>query len=210
MKRSVFLSLLGLGLALSTTPAVAGLIIRGGGLVYDSAQNITWLQDTNLGGAGRTWVEALAWADSLVYQGYDDWRLPSSPATAQGFLNEGELGHLYSTTLGNVAGGPLANTGPFVGFPSPAVFWLDAPPIHAGSAWNFEFYRGMQNASSDTNSWYAWAVRDGDSHPTAVPEIATGGLGSSIALIASFCALLRRHATPRRNAPGPRRGSMGR
>lgn len=152
--------------------ANAILIDRGGGLIFDTDLGITWLEDTNVVGFGMTWDDAIAWADAFVYQGYDDWRLPTSPATTQGFINEGEMGHLYYTTLGNPAGGPLTHTGPFVNFPPTEVFWLSATPLHPGSAWNFEFYRGFQNASSsDFNSWYAWPVREGDSAP--VPEPAT-------------------------------------
>ena len=156
---------------------------RGGGLIFDDVLNITWLQDTNIAGFGMTWHVAMAWADAFEYQGYDDWRLPTSPATAQGFINEGEMGHLYYTTLGNPSGGPLTQTGPFLNFPSTEIFWLSATPLFDGSAWNFEFYRGMQNASSSYfNSWYAWPVRDGDVEVIPVPSaVLLGTLGLSLA-----------------------------
>lgn len=82
------------GLALSGT-AQAALIDRGGGLIYDTLLDITWLQNT-LYGAGSsyessgspfgtmTWANAVAWADTLVYHDsvrnvdYSDWRLPST------------------------------------------------------------------------------------------------------------------------------------
>lgn len=154
----------------------ATLIDRGGGMIYDDVLNVTWLQNTNIAGHGMTWDAAMNWVDNFSYQGYDDWRLPTSPATRQGFINEGELGHLYYTTLENPAYGPLTNTGPFENLPSTAVFWLSSTPLYPGSAWNFEFYRGMQNASSsDFNNWYVWAVRDGDvrCQPAPVPEPST-------------------------------------
>src|SRR4029077_3619383 len=132
------------------------------GLIYDSDLNITWLQNANPAGVGMSWNDATAWVDAFVYAGFDDWRLPNSPATTSGFINEGELGHLYYTTLGDPAVGPLENIGPFVNVPSTAVFWLSSTPLHAGSAWGFEFYRGMQNASADINPWYVWPVRNGD------------------------------------------------
>ena len=69
--------------------AGAGLIDRGGGLIYDDVLNITWLQDANYAQTsgydadGRmTWDAAVAWADQLSYYDtvrgvtYDDWRLP--------------------------------------------------------------------------------------------------------------------------------------
>ena len=87
----------------------AALIDRGGGLIYDSDQNITWLQDANYGEGssyddgnsssdGRmTWDNAVDWADDLEY--YDsvrnvtwtEWRLPTSGTTV-GQYNEGEMG----------------------------------------------------------------------------------------------------------------------
>ena len=163
--------------------ARALLIDRGTGLIYDTEQDITWLQDTNLAGSGMIWTDALDWADQLAFAGHTDWRLPTSPATAQGFINEGEMGFLYYTQLGNLAGDPDPNTGPFVNFPGTAVFWLDAEPLSPLSAWNFEFHRnvggGFQNASSRNIHWFAWAVHDGDIG-TPIPEPSTAlliGLG---------------------------------
>lgn len=74
-------------------PAGATLIDRGGGLIYDSDLNITWLQDAdhaNTGGSARatggrmTWDQAVAWAEGLSYRDavrgrvWNDWRLPAT------------------------------------------------------------------------------------------------------------------------------------
>lgn len=83
--------------------AGAGLIDRGGGLIYDDVLNITWLQDANYaftsgyaaanlendGGyddiladgrmgwdAAKTWAANLTYYDSVRGVTYDDWRLP--------------------------------------------------------------------------------------------------------------------------------------
>ena len=60
----------------------AALIDRGNGLIYDTVLDVTWAQDLDLSrtftGVGIfNWRGAKAWADQLVYQGYDDWRLPT-------------------------------------------------------------------------------------------------------------------------------------
>jgi hypothetical protein len=80
-----------------TGAAHAALIDRGGGMIYDTTRNITWLANmnyaftsgyaaTNVGGAGSNeiradgrmgWDAAVAWAGQLVYGGFDDWRLPT-------------------------------------------------------------------------------------------------------------------------------------
>ena len=79
--------------------AQAALFDRGGGLVYDDVLNITWLQDANYAKTSKvhfngqmTWVQANAWAESLVYHDsvrnvdYSDWRLPGvSPINGSAF-----------------------------------------------------------------------------------------------------------------------------
>ena len=59
-------------------PVQANLTDRGSGLIYDDDLNITWLQDANLSGATMSWHAATSWADTLVFHGFDDWRLPVS------------------------------------------------------------------------------------------------------------------------------------
>lgn len=108
--------------------AGAGLIDRGGGLIYDNVLNITWLQDANYaltsgyvaanlesdGGFddvfsdGRMgWDAAVAWADQLVYGGYDDWRLPTIVDTgvlgAQCTYNGTDCGYNVATSASELA-----------------------------------------------------------------------------------------------------------
>jgi len=48
---------------------------NGNGTVTDQATGLMWMQDDN--GEGLNWQEALAYAESFVYGGYSDWRLPN-------------------------------------------------------------------------------------------------------------------------------------
>ena len=80
--------------------AQSALVNRGGGMIYDTTANLTWLADMNYaytsgyaasgvapGSAydentiwtdGRMgWAAAKNWADNLVYGGFSDWRLPT-------------------------------------------------------------------------------------------------------------------------------------
>ncbi|MFC1862902.1 DUF1566 domain-containing protein [Thermodesulfobacteriota bacterium] len=124
----------------------AFLIDRGGSLIYDSDQDITWLQDANYAQTSgydtdglMTWDNAVAWADNLVYGGFDDWRLPTTVdaqldpstggigydgTTADGWnITSSEMGYLYYINLENkgiynTEGNyqpdyGLINTGPF-------------------------------------------------------------------------------------------------
>jgi hypothetical protein len=80
--------------------AQAALVNRGGGMVYDTTLNLTWLADMNYAKTsgyaasgvapgsvydtntiwtdGRMgWGAANTWANNLSYGGFDDWRLPT-------------------------------------------------------------------------------------------------------------------------------------
>jgi hypothetical protein len=105
-----------------TASASAALYDRGNGMIYDSAQNITWMQDANYADTSGYQVygwmrqpQAQYWVDHLVYGGFTDWRLPSANALSQngyycisndgscdfGYNNtRGEMGHLFHE-LGN-------------------------------------------------------------------------------------------------------------
>lgn len=64
--------------------ARAVLIDRGGGLIYDTELNVTWLQDTNYANGSMNWSQAVAWTENLSYYDsvrkvvYNDWRLPTT------------------------------------------------------------------------------------------------------------------------------------
>ena len=80
----------------ASSAAQASLIDRGGGLIYDTDRNITWLANANYGAGssydtadghndGRMrWQNAMDWAANLSYYDsvrnvtYDDWRLPTT------------------------------------------------------------------------------------------------------------------------------------
>ncbi len=62
----------------------AKLINRGGGMIFDTVLNITWLQDANYAKTSgyspfglMSFDDANTWANNLNYGGYDDWRLPT-------------------------------------------------------------------------------------------------------------------------------------
>ncbi|MEQ1802479.1 MAG: DUF1566 domain-containing protein [Gammaproteobacteria bacterium] len=156
-----------------------------------------------LGSPGRmVWTTANTWIAAMNSDGYlgvREWRLPSVVDTGSlgcdfgyagtdcGFNVDSvssELGHLYYTTLGNIAsfntsgvqqpclGGPapypsycLSNAGPFSSLLSlqPGQWWSGteyAPD--SSTAWRFYLYDGSQGNDSKGAGYYAWAVTDGD------------------------------------------------
>jgi hypothetical protein len=77
MKRSrIFSTLCCCVFTLITTSSSAELIDRGGGLIYDSDQNLTWAQDARM--FSGKWDDAMTWAEDLVLGGVDGWRLPTT------------------------------------------------------------------------------------------------------------------------------------
>jgi hypothetical protein len=148
----------------------AVLIDRGDGLIYDSEQDITWLQDANLIGGFSSWVHASFWADNLIYQGFDDWRLYNAdPSCGLGpSCTTNELGYLYYNYFGLTEGDgiPAITTNPnFALFANilNAPYWsgtIDA--VDPSLAWSFNLSNGLQETYSLGRSGLAWAVRDGD------------------------------------------------
>lgn len=118
--------------ALLAMPARAELFDRGGGLIYDSTLNITWLANA-LPGFGSAqdlsdgqpwgdmrWPDAVqfaanySFADSVRHVTWDDWRLPkASPACGANAYNctANEMGHLFYVDFKGTKG--YAWTSPF-------------------------------------------------------------------------------------------------
>jgi hypothetical protein len=85
------------------------------------------------------------------------------------------MGHLYYTELGNLALGPLTNTGPFSNVVL-SNYWSGTEDAAdpANNAWAFSFFTGGQPTPIYKNvQSYAWAVHSGDVGPAAVPEPGT-------------------------------------
>jgi hypothetical protein len=131
LRNGVLVCLLAVLCLASTT--YASLVDRGGGMIYDSDLNITWLQDANYAftsgafdwvnwysnNGALYWTDANSWAENLTYGGYSDWRLPTMPIPSNattGYNGSAinELDHLYYVELGNDGNGDFFNTGLFI------------------------------------------------------------------------------------------------
>jgi hypothetical protein len=174
-----------------TATTHAALVARGGGMVYDTTLNVTWLADWNLAKSSgydadgaMDWASAKSWADNLVYGGFDDWRLPSalsadgSGACGPAFDCTSELGHIFYANWGASSGQDYfqgSNTANLALFGNVQfAYWTGteyAPDT--SSAWFFYEVStgGFQTYVSKQPELYAVAVRIGD-----VPEPPTAAL----------------------------------
>jgi hypothetical protein len=185
MKRIFFLMTLLAMMYGLTLPAYATLIDRGGGFIFDTDLNITWMQDANYaatsefvppGGGGAlpgqmNWNAANNWAQTLNYGGVSEWRLPDETRAVGGY--QGEMAHLFFATLENSPYGTF-NSGPFINIQPGTVlgvkdeYWY-ATELVPGIPWKFSFLSGENGQNFETDDFvYAWAVHDGDI--AAVPE----------------------------------------
>lgn len=177
--------------ALAMGNAQAALFDRGGGMIYDDALNITWLQDANYARTSGydsdgavNWEAANDWADGLSYGGYNDWRLPSalhqdgSNPTSGCCDTKSELGHMiFNNFGGTLYFGKLLtpNTVNLALFSNlqQYVYWSGTgnTPKGDGYKWTFYVHDGFQAGWIMRNEAYAWAVRDGDvAAPIPEPE----------------------------------------
>lgn len=120
MKLVIPLLLLLASLPVQPPAAHALLIDRGGGLIYDTERDLTWLREMNyahVSGWSETgcldWYQATSWTEGLVYGGFDDWRLPSILDLAgEVSLTDHELARVFFDELGNTSTSH-SNYGPF-------------------------------------------------------------------------------------------------
>lgn len=151
------LALAALVMVLPPRDARAALIDYGGGLVYDSVQDLTWLDPsfaqpphTSMMGdplsCGSdpcdwyyTWAGATAWVGALSYEGYDDWRLPSTSYAHGGGDNEWRQalqqlsGWEFEPTVASAQEFRLVSAGdkgPFQAVPSYDFVWVNAPYVY--------------------------------------------------------------------------------
>lgn len=197
--------------------ANATLIDRGGGLIYDTELNVTWMQDAQyartvgVSDSGRLdWQSASDWAASLSYYDsvrntyWDGWRLPTTvnSASSLGYDVTGlssELAFMYYVNLGYAPNyshdrwdpAPSSdNYNPFINL-GYLGYWSGTQSYIEGRSWMLHFHFGSQEITSNYgDEQNVWLLRDGDV-ATSVPEPAGTAL-MGIALISLHWVQRRR------------------
>ena len=182
--------------------AQATLIDRGNGLIYDDVLDITWLQDANFGGAFNH-QGALDFADSLVFQGFDDWRLPSMDVNGDGDVVEcvgvtemtcrdNELGYMYYYNLDGVLGANLTGDQGLLQNIQLSHWSNILDAFNPIAARLFSFSAGLNFASVREGNLGAWAVRSGDVIAAPAPASLTLIVVGLLGLVASRKVIGRR------------------
>ena len=159
---------------------------------YDTVLDATWYLTAN--NTRLTWDNAKSWAAGLTVGTFSGWSLPAAdPACGEFNCTGSQMGELYYTALGNPAGGPLANTGPFKNLQS-NFYWSGTEYAPSpSSAWTFSTISGPQGVDAKLDEHlYALAVRPGD--VAAVPEPETVAL--FLAGLAGVLVMRRRRPIP--------------
>jgi hypothetical protein len=182
--------------------ASATLLDRGPDLVFDDVLNITWTRQAG-DGIQRTYDDALALADSLVFAGSDDWRLPwasvsagAGPVTSvvncatatELACRDNEMGHLFYYDLGGTF--PQDLTGDQTALSGQVLtgiqnrYWSGTRSFVRASdgvsdIWDFRFERGDTVSAAEFSGLWTWFAASGDiaraqvPDPPTVPEPAT-------------------------------------
>jgi hypothetical protein len=180
--KSISLMICLLSILVLAVNANAALVDNGNGTITDTDRNLMWLQDANYAKTSgydadgmMTLSTAMTWADTLIFAGYNDWRLPSS-LNSDGSgpcvywnCTDSELGHIFYTELGNTEqlgyNTGSVNVGSFINLPVSHI-WTTTTDEY-GRILVFDFYGGQQTWHTDPNAGHwAMAVRD----ITVVPE----------------------------------------
>jgi hypothetical protein len=166
-----------------TVTGHANLKDMGDGTVYDTDTKLTWLKDAKYARTSgydpddgmMSWDRSLTWAATLVFAGFDNWRLPTFPDP---YTSAGEMGHLFYDELKNAYYEPLSNVGPFINlWPDEVyadhVYWSNTEKSgDLKYAWIFYFGSGAEGwyaTDQKDRNLLAWPVREGE-RLVPVPE----------------------------------------
>jgi len=141
--------------------------VNGSNFVANNADSSTW------SGMGKTdWGYHISAPDTL-YAG--------STASEMAYMYYQNLGnpglHWASSTVPNnspndcyvsFANTCLDNVGPFLNLQTSYAYWSGTEYV-SGSAWVFSMATGAQTWNNKSNTYFAWAVRDGDVASVAAP-----------------------------------------
>ena len=128
---------------------------NGTNLVTDNTTGLMWARNANMWG-NIGWTNAITNCNSLVYGGYDDWRLPNA-REMYSLLHFGFSSPVVPDTQGT---GQWSQNDPFTGVGS--VYWSSTTDMATpANAWRVPYFGGVSPRSKATAEHYVWPVRGG-------------------------------------------------
>jgi hypothetical protein len=161
-------------------PAGAALVDRGGGLIYDTQADMTWLAAPALLPGPMNWLDAATYASNFVHAGGANWLLPDTPFFDSGCAAsvgmgcvDSDMGRLFYQQLGGHAGESVldatgdsaAEVAAVALMPALAEAWFWSWQIAddgANAAFAFHFGTGNQAERSTALSGHVLLVHAGD------------------------------------------------
>lgn len=196
----------------------ASLIDNGDGTITDTGSNLMWLKDGNFAQSSgydsngiMYWHQAAAWADGLVFAGYDDWRLPALIDRGNDGCNAGysrtdcgwntdtslsELAFLFHESLGNVSRlDASGNSGPC---PSTAPYCLQNVGPFMNLDYNVYYWTGTSvgsplNVAWLFDFWQGYQTRASSfslSKAIAVRSCGDAGCSNAVPIVPTWCLMM--------------------
>jgi hypothetical protein len=161
--------------------AEAALVNNGGGLIYDTTLNATWLSNANYAG----WLgfnDATSFASTLNFNGITGWSLPTSDTCTNMNCSNSQMGELFYNELGGVAGSSIytthnANYGLFQNIQSRG--YASSTTANGDPSYGYMFYfdSGTVSGIQEVNYRYSY----GQTNP--IMFIHSGDVGGNISAV---------------------------
>jgi hypothetical protein len=169
-------------MAASNTNLLSNIIAANNGVIHDNPADPETNGSYSLSSSDFStyygtmdWWGAQAWIgylNNINYDGYSDWRLPATNSPVAGNNQTGsEMGELYYSALGLIAGSTISTSNPYYNlFSNLSIYWSSTEySSDLTQAWYFNALTGNQSYTLKDYQQQALAVLPGNASVVPVP-----------------------------------------